>query len=199
MNKDYKKDLNEIRNLMERSSKFLSLSGRSGIAAGVYALCGALWAYTNNRFESPWGGKLTEPITDIVILALLVLLITLCTAWWFSHRKARRQNETLWNPVSRRMLTHLSVPLLTGATLIVVFHAHALDIFAPAFTLIFYGLAMLNAGKFTFDEIRSLGVLEVILGLAAAGFPQYSLVFWVLGFGVLHLIYGIVMYLKHEK
>lgn len=196
--KDYKQDLNEIRNLMERSSKFLSLSGWSGIVAGVFALAGVYIAYRNLLFETSLGGEITNP-AFVLLLAIAVLLSTLATAWGLSYQKARRRNETLWNPVSRRMLAHLLVPLLTGATLIFIFHGAQLDVYAPAFTLIFYGLAMLNAGKFTFDEIRSLGVVEVILGLGAAGFPQYSLVFWALGFGVLHLTYGIVMYMKHEK
>jgi len=64
--------------------------------------------------------------------------------------------------------------------------------------LIFYGLALVDAGKFTYGEVFYLGILEIITGLVSAFFPSLGLFFWIFGFGVLHVIYGLVMYRKYE-
>ena len=66
-------------------------------------------------------------------------------------------------------------------------------------TLLFYGLALYNAGKYTLDEIRYLGVSEIILGLLGCIFIGYGLMFWALGFGVLHIVYGFMMWWKYER
>jgi hypothetical protein len=65
--------------------------------------------------------------------------------------------------------------------------------------LIFYGLALLNASKYTLKEIRYLGMSEICLGLIASAWVQFGIVFWGIGFGMLHIIYGTFMYFKYEK
>ncbi|MGE5429024.1 MAG: hypothetical protein ACM3O8_14110, partial [Methylococcaceae bacterium] len=65
--------------------------------------------------------------------------------------------------------------------------------------LIFYGLALVNAGKFTLSEVHYLGITEIVLGLMAAVFINWGLLFWALGFGVMHIVYGMMMYYKYER
>jgi len=64
-------------------------------------------------------------------------------------------------------------------------------------TLIFYGLALVNASKYTLSEIRSFGIAEIVLGLIAMAFIGYGLLFWAIGFGLLHIIYGIIMHVRY--
>jgi uncharacterized membrane protein HdeD (DUF308 family) len=64
--------------------------------------------------------------------------------------------------------------------------------------LIFYGLALVSAGKFTFGEIHYLGMLEVLTGLLALVFPSIALFLWAFGFGVLHILYGLIMHKKYR-
>jgi hypothetical protein len=211
-------DLASIRNLMERSSKFLSLSGLSGILAGVYALIGAALAYKIvyidqiqrfhdrsgdlNSYGDHWVRSNTTDTTIVIqlfIIAMVVLAASLATGFLLSLRKARRNGQKFWGASSKALVFNMMVPLLTGGLLILIFIGRGyFGIVAPA-ALIFYGLALIGAGNFTFKGVQYLGINEIILGLAAALLPGYGLLFWAFGFGVLHIIYGSVMYFKYDK
>ena len=77
-------------------------------------------------------------------------------------------------------------------------HEGQFELIAAA-TLVFYGLGLINASHFTLNDIKNLGFGQLILGLIAAFFPAYGLLCWALGFGVLHVIYGAMMYYKYER
>lgn len=201
----YLSDISEIRNIMERSSRFLSLSGLSGILAGVYALIGAYMAYRLFYFSDEivyhqiTRHDISMPLLKLVALASGVLLLALATAIILAQRNARKKKLPFWNSTSKRMTVSLLIPLLTGGVLILILISKgALGLIAPL-TLIFYGLALINASKYTYHDIRQLGLLEIILGLLCSYFIGYGLLFWALGFGVLHIIYGAVMYFKYER
>ena len=65
--------------------------------------------------------------------------------------------------------------------------------------LVFYGLALVNASKYTLGEIRYLGYGQLVLGIVNLWNVSYGLWFGALGFGILHIIYGIWMWYKYEK
>lgn len=206
-------ELASIRSLMERSSKFISLSGLSGILAGVYALIGAAVAFVLLGYDrADYYTKIlgySEMDTYIVVspsaatlliaIAAMVLIASVLTGVILSVRKAKRKGQSFWSKTSRELLFHMSVPLVAGGLLsmILVMRGYY-GIVAPT-TLIFYGLALVSASHFTFNGVKSLGLCEIILGLIAALFPGYGLYFWAFGFGVLHIIYGSVMYLKYDR
>jgi hypothetical protein len=202
--------LKEIRSIMERSSRFLSLSGLIGVLAGLAAITGiiAAYVYLDLSITDPGYYKLAlqqngEPnhavYTFFIVDIVLVFLVSLLAATVLTLRKAKRQQEPVWDATAKRLLINLALPILVGATycLILLYHGH-LSFIAPA-TLIFYGLALLNASKYTFSDIRYLGMLQIITGLIAAVFYEYALLFWAFGFGVLHIVYGIVVYVKYDK
>jgi heme/copper-type cytochrome/quinol oxidase subunit 3 len=201
-NEAYQKDLESIRQLMERSVKFLSLSGLSGILAGLYALSGAVVAYF--MFQYPLSTTSYREDSENVILkllgiAILVLVVSLITGYVLADRKAKKQGVQVWNATSKRLVVNLAIPLVTGALfiLILLWHGHY-GVAAPA-CLVFYGLALLNASANLFDEIRYLGYSEIVLGLICALLPGYGLFFWATGFGVLHVLYGTLMYKKYDR
>lgn len=200
-NRDYIKDIAEIRSMMERSSKFLSLSGWAGIMAGLYALAGAFIAY--NYFDFNPTIILTDGIstglTNVIFLGVIILSLALLTAVFFSYKNAKAKNEKIWNPTSRRLLTSMLVPLLTGGFLIIIFLINDLIGLILPSSLIFYGLALYNANKFTIDEVKFLGFVQIGLGLISAYFVEHSLIIWAIGFGVVHIIYGIYMYFRYER
>lgn len=203
---DYIKDLTEIRSMMERSTKFLSLTGLSGVMAGIYALIGAYLVYElfyrnsgSRLFTTLTGGEVSGSLSTMILLALVVLFLAVSTAIYFSFRKARKNGEKLWNATARRLVLNMAIPLVAGGLLILVFLAKGLFGLIIPMTLIFYGLALANAGKFTFEEMKSLGIIQIFLGLLAAYFMEYSLLFWAFGFGLMHILYGIYMHLKYEK
>jgi hypothetical protein len=198
------KDIEMIRSLMERSVKFLSLSGLSGILAGLYASAGAVFAYFilyypyspfHYRIESIQDAKV---VVQLLFLAIAVLAASLITGYWLSSRKAKKLGVTIWNATSKRLILNLSIPLVTGGIFILILLAYGhFGVAAPA-SLVFYGLAVINASDSLFDEVRYLGYSEIIVGLICAALPGYGLLFWFVGFGLLHIIYGALMYKKYD-
>jgi hypothetical protein len=198
----YIDDLNEIKDIMSRSSKFISLSGLSGVFAGIFALLGAYFAYQMVFIDQDYLGykraaATNENLTVILIIALITLALSLGVGIFLSTRKAKKDNQKLWDLQTKRLLLNLLIPLITGGIfcLILLFNGYV-GIIAPL-TLIFYGLALVNASKYTLKEVRSLGIAEIILGLIATYFIGFGLLFWSIGFGVLHIIYGIIMKIRY--
>lgn len=195
---DYIRDIAEMRSMMERSTKFLSLSGLAGIMAGIYALAGAFTVY--NVFDfNPDQADLSSGYVEVILTAFIVLVLAIGTAIILSYRNAYKRREKFWNPTARRVLINMGVPLVTGGLLIIILLSKGLIGLAAPFTLIFYGLALYNAGKFTYEEMKSLGLIQIALGLISSYFVEYSLLFWAIGFGVVHIIYGIYIHYRHER
>lgn len=203
--------LDEIRSLMERSSRFISLSGLSGVAAGLFAILGATLVYAYLDM-TPFGGKRVyyveaisstkwgvNYITFFILDALFVLIGAIVSGIFFTTRKAKRKGQKIWDALSRRLLINLLIPLVTGGIFCLGLFYHQLFGFLAPTTLVFYGLALINASKYTLDDIRNLGYCEIALGLLSLFFLGYGLEVWVIGFGFLHIIYGSLMYWKYER
>jgi len=202
-NKQYLDDLNEIKDLMQRSSRFLSLSGLSGIMAGVYALIGAFMAYNlllnKTVYIRMQSAENAELVIKLIAIAATVALLAIITAYILTRKKALANKQALWDQTTKQMLIHFLIPLVTGGVfgLILLNHEHY-GILAPI-SLIFYGLALVNTSKFTLDTVKYLGISEIIVGLLSAIYVGYGLLFWAIGFGLLHIIYGGIMYLKEKS
>ena len=199
--------LQDIKRIMERSSRFISLSGLSGVSAGVCALLGAYIAHEwfrqhavgYDQGEDFLGGDAQSLKWKLVILAGTVLLFALIFSFYFTWRKARKNNLPVWDHSSKKLLLNLLIPLISGGLFVsgLLYH-NQWNFIAPA-CLVFYGLTLVNASKYTLSDIRAVGILEIILGLINMYFTKYGLYFWAIGFGVLHIIYGWIMWLKYEK
>lgn len=200
---DYIRDIAEIRAMMERSSKFLSLSGWAGIMAGFYALAGAWVAYAFLGFNPE--GLLSNPsksysgLMEVILLALIVLVLAIGTAVFLSYRRAGKKGEKIWNPTAKRLLIHMAVPLIAGGILLLILIFKGMIGFLAPFSLIFYGLALYNAARFSYEDLRFLGLIQIGLGLFSSWFLETGLLFWALGFGVVHIIYGIHMNNKYGR
>lgn len=197
--KDYIKDIAEIRSMMERSSKFLSLSGWAGIMAGFYAIAGVFVAYNVYGFNPDEIFYSSSELPKIVMLGFLILILALVSAMFFSWKKAREQSEYLWTPTSRRLLVHMANPLVTGGILLLILISKGLIGLIAPLSLLFYGLALYNASKYTLSEVKYLGFVQLGLGLMSSYFIEFGLLFWAIGFGIVHIIYGIIMYIRYEK
>lgn len=193
----YLDDLHQIKDLMSRSSRFLSLSGFSGLLAGMYALLGAWVAHyllNNKTLYTPDNLKY-----KLLLIALTVAVLTVITAYYLTKRKAKQAGDSVWNDTTKRMLIHFLIPLGTGGIFgFILLHHELYGIIAPI-TLIFYGLALVNASKFTLNTVKYLGISEIIVGLFASYFVGFGLYFWSFGFGVLHIVYGSIMYFREKK
>jgi predicted lysophospholipase L1 biosynthesis ABC-type transport system permease subunit len=202
---DYEKDIASIRNMMERSVKFISLSGLSGVLAGIYALAGATVAYFIVHYPiSPLRYRIysindTGIVWQLLLIAVIVLSLSISTGLLLSNRKAKKYGVKLWTSTTRQLFLSLAIPLCTGGLfiLIILYTGH-FGIAAPA-CLIFYGLALIHASSNTYDEVRYLGFTEIVLGLFSALLPGFGLLFWAIGFGVMHIVYGAVMHFRYDK
>ena len=207
------KDLREIRTLMERSSRFIGLSGLSGVAAGVCALIGATAAYLyldivpfqyDHRYvyyaraldSTKWGfGYMSFFLLDGFITILSAVLLGI----YFTTRQAKRKGQTIWDKTALRLLFNLSIPLVAGGMFCLAMMWHGYLAFVAPATLVFYGLALVNGSKYTLHDVMYLGIVEIALGILAMFLLRYGLEFWVIGFGFLHIIYGLMMYAKYER
>jgi tryptophan-rich sensory protein len=206
MDDKYLQDISEIKNMMNKSSQFISLSGLGGIMAGVYALIGAVIAHviieSNNYSADNYDNIITlesNTFKLIVLTALAVLFLSIITAILLTYNKAKREGETVWNSTSKRLMINFMIPLVTGGIFgLLLLRNGSYGLIAPV-TLIFYGLSCVNASKYTLRDVRYLGITIVIIGLLATEFSGYALEFWALGFGICHIVYGSMMYFKYDR
>ncbi len=201
----YLSEISEIKNMMERSSRFISLSGLSGVFAGIYALIGAwlvfdrMYATDGFLYNRTYHNSYNSDVLFMIAVASGVLVLALTTGVFFTTRKAKRHGLKIWDNTTKRLLINLLIPLATGGIIcLILLNKQYYTMVAPV-TLVFYGLSLVNASHHTYRDIRFLGLTEIVLGLIALVYIGYGLLFWAIGFGVLHILYGALMYFKYER
>ncbi len=203
MNK-YENDLTHIRQMMERSSTFISLSGLSGVGAGLVALAGCfltffiLGKHQIDYFDGKPNYYSFQVILQLATVALGTLILALMSGIYFTVKKSKKLGHPVWSAATRNTVKAAIIPLVTGGLFCIILTWHQLFYMVVPSMLIFYGLALVSASKFTQSDIYQLGMCQLVLGLLAAVFVGYGLVFWGIGFGVLHIIYGIWMYHRYK-
>lgn len=200
----YIKDLKEIKEMMNRSGKFISLSGLSGISAGIIALvaCYFAWDIIYSQLEYQNFNRQSisfEQVKLLFFLGMSTLVLAIGSGMFFTIQKARKKQQVIWDSQSKQLIINLLIPLVAGGTFcILLLFKGLIGLIAPL-TLLFYGLALLNASKYTISEIRSLAIIEIVLGLVSCFFIGYGLLFWAIGFGMMHIVYGVIMELKDRS
>lgn len=195
------KELQDIRSIMERYSKFISLSGLSGISVGVIACIAVAFAYFRPFFFEDIDGINwnNASFRFLIIIALSVFILSFLAAYYFTQRRTLQKAEKLWSGSSKRMLANLLIPISVGGVFC-MFLVEREPTLLPSASLLFYGLSLINASKYTIGDIRNLGFCEIFLGIFAGVLAGrgYDLLFLGLGFGLLHIIYGALVYKKYE-
>ncbi len=208
-NEKYLQDLSEIKQMMNRSSRFISLSGLSGVFAGCYALLGAVVAKTLLRDNGSVYNQDYNSVTvnfsnsklelQLLLVAIVVLILAIGTAVFLTTRKAKKNGHKIWDTTSKRLMINFFAPLIAGGLFcLVLLQYDIIGLIAPCM-LIFYGLALIHASKYTFNDLKSLGYANLVLGLIATQFIGYGLYFWAIGFGFFHIVYGIWMHNKYDR
>ena len=199
-------EVKDIKRLMERSRRFISLSGLSGVAAGICALAGSwiattlLAAFKKNIAKENYRGEAIDDLTrELIVLAIGVFVAAMAFSYLFTWRRARKQQLPVWDYTSRKLLWNMIIPLAAGGLFIWGMLQYGEWRFVAPACLVFYGLALVNASKYTLTDIRYLGYFEIILGIISMWFIGYGLIFWAIGFGVMHIVYGVIMWWKYEK
>lgn len=201
--KNYLNDLKEIKEMMSKSSQFLSLSGLSGVLAGVYALIGGFIAnnliddFYANLYLTYENAKILE--FRLIGIALIIIFLSILSGLILSQQKAKKLNVSLWNSTSKRLLINFGIPLVTGGILIIILIVRQLYFIIIPTTLLFYGMACINASKYTLGDVKYLGITITIIGLLAAYFYTFEIELWMFGFGVCHIFYGGLMWYKFDR
>lgn len=204
MSQKLQEDLSHIRSMMERSSRFISLSGLSGVVAGLVALAGSIYAYELFKINGIeyFDGKQKiynyDLIIELIVVAVVILVLALGSGIFFTLRKSKKFDLPVWTNTTKKMLLNLAIPLVVGGVFCLALLYHQLFALIAPVTLLFYGLALINAGKYTFSDIRYLGAFEIILGCISLFYLGFGLVFWAFGFGILHILYGIIVFKKYK-
>lgn len=197
-------ELQHIKRMMERSTRFSSLSGLSGIAAGVCGLIG-FWMAVNtiagwkrNHLDNLYASR--DIVTDrLLIIALATFAAAALSSFIFVYRRCKKLDIPLLGVSARRVIINMAIPLFAGGLFILRLATQGIfDLIAPA-CLMFYGIALVNASKYTLEETRYLGYAEILIGIINLWILGYGLIFWAIGFGVMHIVYGIVIWMKYEK
>lgn len=202
--KNYHEDLSHIRSMMERSSRFISLSGLSGVFAGLAAIAGAVYVYFIfqregiDYFEGDRNIYNPALVRELMIVGTLILFIAVLSGYFFTANKSKKKGLKIWDGTTKRLLITFSIPLITGGIVCLgLLYHHLFPLIAPS-TLIFYGLALVNAERYTLTDVKYLGYCQIALGLLSLFFLGWGLIAWTIGFGILHIVYGLIMHKKYK-
>jgi len=193
-------ELRVIRQLMERPVRCSTMSGLSGILAGCAALAGVLADWHVSRTYSPYRAvKINMAVWAGVFAVAFVAAIVL------TRLREVKRGMPSWSRVKRRILVTILPPFVAGVGLTAAI-AYRWWIgqgpnmwgLIPAVWMLFYGLALWQVGLFSPVEVRLLGVLFLLAGLATAAL-FHSHPYWSLGvtFGGFHIVYGVVVWIRH--
>ena len=202
--KNYHEDLLHIRSMMERSSRFISLSGLSGVVAGLSAILGMAYVCFIfdregiNYFEGERLYFTQNIINELFITGIVVLFVAVLSGYFFTANKSRKKGLKIWDSTTKRLLLTFAIPLVTGGIVCLGLLYHHLFSFVAPTTLIFYGLGLVNAERYTLTDVKYLGFCQIILGIVSFFFLGWGLIAWTLGFGVLHIVYGLIMHKKYK-
>jgi hypothetical protein len=211
-NEDQLQAIQEIRSMMNKSSRFLSLSGMSGVIIGALAICCAFYMHYTVTSYNEMHGTSFNYVTILLhdnhfnlylsikygIISATLLLVSLAIGFLLTYRKAKKHGESVWDETAWRVVKSLFVPLTVGGLVCIAFIYYGVFYFIAPMMLIFYGFALYNASKYTLSDIYSLGLIDMALGLLGLVFLDLGLLFWTLGFGVMHIVYGIAMHYKYD-
>lgn len=196
-NKEALNTLNDIKEMMERSSKFKAISGLSIIIIGILASLVSVYIYFflgDYHINTPAKWRTT------VIIAIALLVVAFTTVFVMSYLKAKRLNlRFTFDTTMRRLLLNFFIPMVAGGLLCIALLTQQHYGLVSSITLIFYGLALINCSHFSYHELRYLGYAELVLGLIDCFMVDYAVLTWFLGFGVFHIIFGIIFMLKYGR
>jgi hypothetical protein len=200
---DVSKTLSDIRNLMDTSARFHSLSGLAGVSSGITALAGIAIFYLYFGFSllDPFLFVNYQTVPFLMTDGLVVLFVSLILAFYFTHRNAKRRREKTFTKVFKRVALFFLMPMATGGIILLPYFSGSGPILFPsaiALSLVFYGLALVSASRYSLNELFWLGLIQLMLGLAGFFLWKYSLLFWAMGFGVMNLVFGIIVFRKYE-
>ncbi|MBC7797651.1 MAG: hypothetical protein H7Z37_12330 [Pyrinomonadaceae bacterium] len=175
-------NLRFIRETMERSTAFTAVSGYGGALMGATAIGAAIIAsqQTSTKY---W-------LITWLAEAVLALAIGVLAMW----QKAKIIDAKLFSTPTRKFALGFAPPIFAGIALTIVFYKHNLNDLLPTVWLLIYGAAVMTGGMFSVKPIPIMGAMILSLGvISAISPPEYGNILMALGFGVLQIIFGVII------
>lgn len=206
-NKDALNTLQEIKDLMSRSSRFQTISGWSIVIIGIYASIVSLgaWLLLGDHQSYTWLPQFAQdfaintPSRTLIalVIAAILVVVSFTTVCIGSYLKTKRVNQTFaFDQTVRRCLINFFVPAVAGALFCVAMLVQGHYGLTSSIMLLFYGLALINCSHYTSSSIALLGYGQLLLGIVDCFVIHHAILFWFLGFGLLHIIYGLYLVIK---
>lgn len=179
-------DLQYIRRTMENSSSFTAVPGWGTVAMGATALIASVVAYQQHNFRN-W-----------MVVWLLDAVVAFCVAMWTMRRKARRAGIPMFSGPGRKFALSFFPPMLVAAILTAVLFRAGAVAAIPGMWLLLYGTSVVSGGSFSVRIVPAMGSCFLLLGAVALVTPATWALWWmVLGFGVLHIVFGTMIARRH--
>lgn len=175
-------NLRFIRETMERAGSFTAVPGRAGIGMGITALAAAVVA-----MRAPSSGAW---LAVWLLEGLIAIGIGAAGMW----HKARKAGFSLLSGPGRKFASSFLPPLLVGALLtLVLYRAGNLQPIGGIWLLL-YGTGIVAGGAFSVRVVPVMGFCFLLLGTVA----EFAPAVWVnsllaAGFGVLHIVFGVII------
>jgi hypothetical protein len=171
---------------MERSAAFTAVSGWGHVLLGFTAFLSA-WLAAHQSSSLGW-------LRVWLAEGLLAVAIGLVSCTW----KANRRGLPLFSGPARKVALSLAPPLVAGAFLTFLLFRGGLSSALPATWLLLYGAGIITGGAFSVAILPIMGLCFMLLGgLAVLAPVAWGNWFLALGFGGLHVIFGILIARRH--
>lgn len=179
-------NLRFIRETMERAGTFTAISGWGIAAVGVVAMLAALVAGARPTVQWRVG---TWFATAAACIALSL---------WATARKARRSDLSMVSGPAQKLALAFSPAMVVGALLTGALLRIGANDLLPGVWLLLYGTAVVAGGAFSVRIIPVMGLCFMVLGAGALFTPAW-LGEWlmVVGFGLVHVVFGIQIARRH--
>lgn len=195
-------NLSELKGILSRNTRFLSFSGLAGVIAGVLALIGQTVAvmYYLSHPEIDITKKLA-PEHAIVFLTIsaAIMILSVGVGYVLTNKNIKKTGEKLNSGLIKNTLLNICLPIAVGGVMCLMAYMQGHNMVIPSYMLLFYGLALFGGSKYSFDDLKMVGSAFILLGMVSYFDPSLSIFTWGLGFGILHIVYGLQIYFQRER
>ena len=189
---------------MQQNYTYFSLSRLSGILLGIYGILAVYVVHVlTDSYGAGFDGASQLPISfleiGIAILVVITILISLLTLWMRAKRLARKNNEKIWSPLSKKLRFHTLLPIFILVFVLIFIGNKGYYSLITPLILFFFSLILINLSRFSSQRLIMIAVAEIILAIIAFLISDKELLFLFLGFGLFPILYGIFTFSKTKK